>query len=256
MQPTADFYKAAQDCIEQVVRAYRPKLLEAHGKIDPSIKLNATPVTDFDEELEALLKNALSTFDTSIGFYGEESGRTGNKETFWLVDPIDGTESFVRGLPFFRNMVTLINDGHPVFAFVYKPYSDEVYCASEDNGAFKDGVPIHVSSRPLSRTWIDISAPPSEPGSSELIQALIPHINGFRIIGDFTYVTEGKVDAQVLYKSGGGPWDYAPRALLFKEAGGRVTNIGSDAYDYTNNNVLMANPIIFDELMKIIVEAV
>jgi fructose-1,6-bisphosphatase/inositol monophosphatase family enzyme len=85
-----------------------------------------------------------------------------------------------------------------------------------------------------------------------LLEALKPHINGFRIMGEFTYVTEGKVDAQLLYKAGGGPWDYAPRALLFKEAGGRVANLGTNTYDFRNNNVLMANEQVFDELMSII----
>lgn len=255
MQPTADFYKAAQACIEQVVRAYRPKILEAHGKIDPSIKPDATPVTVFDKELEQLLRDALTVFDPSIGIEGEELGISGNRDTFWLVDPIDGTENFVRGLPFVRNMVTLINSNRPVFTLVYRPIADELFIASEGNGSFKDGQPIHVSQRPLDRTWVDLSAPPLKEGSYAITKALLPHIKGYRIIGEFTYVIQGQVDAQLLYKSGGGPWDYAPRALLFKEAGGRVTNLGSDTYDFRNNNVLMANNLVFDDLMKIITEA-
>jgi myo-inositol-1(or 4)-monophosphatase len=256
MQPTADFYTAAQACIEQVVRDYRPKILEAHGKIDPSIKSDATPVTAFDKELEQLMRDALTSFDASIGLEGEELGKSGNQDTFWLIDPIDGTENFVRGLPFVRNMATLITNNRPVFTLVYRPIADELFIASEGGGSFKNGQPIRVSSRPLERTWIDISAPPDKPGSQELIKALIPAINGFRIIGDFTYVCQGQVDAQLLYRSGGGPWDYAPRALLFKEAGGHVSNIGLDTYDFRNNDVLMASPGVFDEIMQTITQAI
>ncbi len=256
MQQTADFYAAAQVCIEKVVRQYRPKILDAYGNIDPSIKPDATPVTLYDQELEQLLRDALTTFDPSIGFEGEELGKSGNEDTFWLIDPIDGTENFVRGLPFVRNMVTLIAGGQPVFAFVYRPITDELFVASDGHGTLKDGKPVSVSQRPLGRTWLDISAPPLQQGFNSIMNAVTPHINGFRVIGEFTYVVEGKVDAQLLYTSGGGPWDYAPRALLFKEAGGRVANLGSDTYDFRNNNVLMANTLVFDDLMKIITETI
>lgn len=256
MQSTADFFTAAQACIEKVVRDYRPIILEAHGKIDPSIKPDATPVTEFDKQLEQNLRDALTAFDSSIGFEGEELGKSGNTDTFWLIDPIDGTESFVRGLPFVRNLVTLISDNKPVFTLVYRPIDDELFIASEGNGATKNGEALHVSNRPLSRAWIDVSAPVTAPGSDILLKALKPHINGFRIIGEFTYAVEGKIDAHLLYKAGGGPWDYAPRALLFREAGGKVANLGTDTYDFRNNDVLMANPAIFDELMNIIVNAI
>ena len=255
MQPTADFYVAAQACIEKVVREYRPTLLGAYGNIDPSIKSDATPVTEFDRELEQLLQDALANFDNSIGFEGEESGKSGNEETFWLVDPIDGTESFVRGLPFVRNMVTLISNNKPVFTFVYRPIADELFIASEGGGTFKNGVPVRVSNRPLSRAWVELSSPLMSESSVAIMQAIRPQISSFRKLGEFVHVAEGKLDATLMYEWGGGPWDCAPRGLLVSEAGGRVANVGKDSYDYRNNDVLMANPIIFDDLMKIIVEA-
>jgi fructose-1,6-bisphosphatase/inositol monophosphatase family enzyme len=255
MQQTADFFTAAQACIEKVVRDYRTTILEAHGKIDPSIKPDATPVTEFDKELEQKLRDALTAFDSSIGFEGEELGKSGNDNTFWLIDPIDGTESFVRGLPFVRNIVTLISNNKPVFTLVYRPIADELFIASEGNGATKNGIALQVSPRSLERTWIDISAPVTAPGSDALLKTLKPYINGFRIMGEFTYVVEGKVDAHLLYKAGGGPWDYAPRALLFKEAGGKVANLGTDTYDFRNNNVLMANEVVFNELMDLITQS-
>lgn len=255
MQPTADFYAAAQVCIEKVVRDYRPKLLEAHGKIDPYIKTDATPVTNFDKELEQLLRDALTTFDSSIGLEGEELGKSGDENTFWLIDPIDGTESFVRGLPFVRNMVTLISNNQPVFTFVYRPIADELFTASLGNGAFKNGQPIHVSTRPLSRAWIELSTPLATQESVAIMQAIKPQVSGCRTIGEFTYVAEGQLDGLLVYNSGGGPWDYAPRALLVSEAGGRVANTGRNTYDFRNSDVLMANPLIFDDLMRIITEA-
>lgn len=256
MQPTADFYVAAQACIEKVVRDYRPTILQAHGKINPAIKPDATPVTEFDKQLEQQLRDALTTFDSTIGFEGEELGKSGNEDTFWLIDPIDGTESFVRGLPFVRNVVTLIDNNQPVFALVYRPITDELIVASKGNGASNNGQAIHVSNRPMSRSWIDLSAPLTSDGAVAIVRAIRPHINGFRTIGEFTYVAQGQVDGQLIYESGGGPWDYAPRALLVQEAGGLVANIGTNSYDFRNNNVLLANPNIFDELMKIVTDTI
>lgn len=255
MRQTVDFYTQAQACIERVVRDYRPKILEAHGKIDPAIKPDATPVTAFDKELEQLLRDELQKFDVSIGFEGEEFGKSGNEQTFWLIDPIDGTESFVRGLPFVRNILTLIDNNEPVFTLVYRPVTDELFTASKGNGAFNNGERITVSNRPLKRAWLELSVPITDPSAVSVTQAVRRQINGFRTMGEFTYVAQGQIDGQLVYKSGGGPWDYAPRALLISEAGGRVANIGSDSYDFRNNDFLATNPVIFDDLMKTITEA-
>lgn len=252
MKPTADFLMQAQACIEQVVRGYRPTLLAAHGKCDPSIKEDATPVTVFDTELEQLLRDALGDFDPAIGFEGEELGKSGNPDTFWLIDPIDGTESFVRGLPFVRNIVTLIDNNEPVFTFVYRPIVDELLIATKGGGAFNNGQPIHVSSRPLSRAWIDLASPVMDDASVAVSQAVRQLVNGYRTVGEFTFVAQGQIDGQLVYKSGGGPWDYAPRALLVSEAGGRVANIGSDTYDFRKKDMLATNPIIFDDIMQAI----
>jgi len=254
MKSTADFFAQAQQCLESVVRPYRRQILAVHGNVEAKIKADSTPVTVLDTELEHLMRQALARFDSSIGFEGEELGKSGNDETFWLLDPIDGTESFIRGLPFVRNMATLIDGGQPVFAFVYNPIKDELFTASKNGGAFKNGQPIHVSKRPLNRSWIEISAPIQKPEVMKAVLAVRKRVNAVSMVREFTLVAEGKLDGQLMYKSGGGPWDYAPRALLAQEAGGKVANIGSDSYDFRNNDILIANPVIFDDLMATVLE--
>lgn len=252
MRQTADYYAQAQTCLEKVIREYRPTLLSAYGNIEPDIKSDNTPVTDLDKALEAKMRQALLEFDGGVKIVGEEQGGDVNTaDTHWLVDPIDGTESFVRGLPFARNMATLIDGGEPVFAFVYKLVTDELYVAGKGQGATRNGEPIHVSSRPLSRAWIELSVP-TIPEIHTMTSAIKRHTAGFRTIGDFTLIPEGKLEAAIVYKSGGGLWDYAPRALLVSEAGGRVGNIGADGYTYRNTDLLLANEIIFDDLMDLI----
>lgn len=255
MKFTGDFYAQAQQCLESVVRPYRRQILAAHGDVSTEYKADTTPVTALDTELEHMMRNALSRFDSSIGFIGEELGSSGNADTFWLVDPIDGTESFIRGLPSVRNMATLIDGGQPVFTFVYKPITDELFIASEGGGAFKNGELIHSSQRPLDRCWMEFAGRLQEPDVYRVFQAARGLVGGVSISHDFTAVAEGKVDCHLIYKHGAADWDYAPRALLISEAGAKVTNIGSDKYDYKNSDTLMANRAIFDELMQTIVAA-
>ncbi len=111
MNVTADFLAGAEECIHAFFMSNRPAVLAAYGNITEDIKNDHTPVTAMDIRLETELRPILEKFAPGIGFEGEETGKTGNSETFWLVDPIDGTESFIRGLPFMRHMVTLIDGG-------------------------------------------------------------------------------------------------------------------------------------------------
>lgn len=256
MEFTNDFFIQAQGCIERVARANRSKILELHGNVEVQLKDDQSVVTDLDKQLEQEFRETLSEFDSSIGFEGEEFGIDGSRETYWLIDPIDGTENFVRGMPHVRNIVTLINQNKPVFAVVYKPITDELYVAAEGEGTYRNGIPVKVSNRPIERAWIEWSSPFSNAETLPIAHAVASRTKGLRVSGEFLLAVEGEMDGIVGYKAGGGPWDYAPRALMMQEAGAKVANIGSDTYDFRNNDFVMANPVIFDDLMAIITENV
>jgi len=182
------------------------------------------------------------------GLHGEEYGKEGNPDTFWLIDPIDGTENYIRGMPNFQNMVTLIDRGEPVFTVVYRPVTDDLYVAAKGEGTYRNGLKIEMKERPISRTQIEFTGNASIEDGPAIWKAVYDKIWNFKM-GDFLLTPEGKLDGQLVYKSKGDIWDFAPRALLISEAGGKVANIGSDRYDYTNNDFLGAHPAIFDELM-------
>lgn len=242
-----EWLKQAEGIITKVLQEARPELLAAHGNIEGEVKEDNSPVTALDKKLEQQLRETLLQFDGGVPVVGEEYGGEANG-THWLVDPIDGTESFIRGLPFFRNMVTLIHDGEPVFAIVYRPTTGDLYTASKGKGARKNGQAIQASNRPLSQSTIDILAAEY---TVPLLQALNGKIRGFKRINEFAYVAEGKVDAMLACSGRSGPWDNAPRGLLLQEAGLRVATIGASGFDYKNDKYLAANPAVFDELMGI-----
>lgn len=252
MNFTNDFFIQAQGCIERVFRSRRQEIIKHHGNIKEDIKSNNTVVTELDMAVERDLRSALEKFDPSIGIEGEEFGVSGSRETYWLIDPIDGTEEFVRGLPFVRNMATLIDQKQPVFTVVYKPIDDEVFVAAKGEGAYLNGAKIKVSNRPSGRAWVEFATDFAGPDKAELAHLLSQKILNLRRLNDFPSVASGKLDGLVCVNGGGGTWDYAPRALLIKEAGGMVANFGSDSYDINNKSFVMANPVIFNDLMDVV----
>lgn len=101
-------------------------------------------VTDADVAVEAL--ESLAREYPQFGFWGEESGQSANQSSRWIVDPIDGTHSFSRGQYFWAISVALEIDQELVMGAVYAPALDDYYCAEKGKGAWKNGLPISVSS--------------------------------------------------------------------------------------------------------------
>jgi myo-inositol-1(or 4)-monophosphatase len=252
MKQTADFLAQAQTCIEKVFKDKRAELVQASGSTEHQFKYDESVVTTFDKDMELELKHALQTLDSGIGYEGEEFGHEGNRQTFWLVDPIDGTESFIRGLPTFRNMVTLIDNGKPVYAVVYRPVSDELFIATQGGGTFVNGKKLVVSQRPIDRVRVEFATKYRNHSVQSVLAALEPKVENIRFTDEFLYVVEGKLDVHLVYKSGTKPWDNAPRMLLLAETGAKVANIGSDDFDYMNSDFLAANPLVFDQIMQCI----
>ncbi len=238
--------------IEQTLRDIRPELLKNHGVIVHDKKEDASVVTELDKRVELELKNALRILDESIGFYGEEFGVEGNTETFWTIDPIDGTEAFIRGMPFCTNMLCLISDGEPQAALIYNFVLDELYTAIKDKGAYLNGIPIYVSSRNIKHACVEFEIKPTSFENREKYFAIPRYSNvKFAAAGfGFCLVASGRIEARVTYDSFGKIWDYAPGVLLVKEAGGYVSNIGTSEYDYKNLNLIASNKHVYNDLVE------
>jgi myo-inositol-1(or 4)-monophosphatase len=259
MKPTADFLNAAEKHIRLCLQDLRPKLLEAHGMIEHELKDDKSVVTKMDVLVETTLRDHLQKLDAGIAFCGEETGSDYSHDTYWLVDPIDGTESFVRGLPFSTNMVALIHDHRPIMSIIYNFFLDEYFLAIKGKGATKDGHPIHVSKRQLDRAYIIVSINGHKhPSAAGLMDALKDKGgNILRMAGagyEFGLVATGAVDARVAYYGTGLPHDFAAGMLLVEEAGGKIGNLGTDKYDLYAPHPIVTNGVIYDELKQFIEE--
>jgi myo-inositol-1(or 4)-monophosphatase len=257
MTPTLDFLRRANDQVHAVLMELQPILLEAQGKIGHKLKDDKSAVTEMDTMVEDRLRQALYSFAPGIPFGGEESGVEYDKPTYWLVDPIDGTEPFIRDLPFATNMVALVDNNQPVLSVIYNFGLNDYYLAIKGQGASRNGHPIQVSERTLDRSFMSVGLSNREVTEGQNLTDRFRHefnvhsVVRFAATGaQMAAVAAGAIEGHVLYKGRAQPWDFAPGALLIQEAGGRVANIGSDTYDVRNTNVVATNAVIFDEVMS------
>lgn len=208
-------------------------------------------VTAFDTEADERIFDALSSFDPSIGFHGEERGASGSSSTFWLVDPIDGTGHFQRGMPFCTTMIALIHQGEVVVSVINDFVRNNTFSAVKGGGAKCDGSSITASDRSLRDAYIayeiDISLPDNMVIMTRL-QASTITLSTINSGWDFAMTAAGKLDGRVMKDPWGAIWDYAPGSLLVAEAGGRVANVGRSTYDYQDSSFLAVSARVFDDL--------
>lgn len=245
-----------REAVLPIIRQVRKTLLPFYGNV-PFMEKNPTGkedlLTELDTKVERFLREEFAKLYPNIDFVGEEDGGDRTKERFWLVDPIDGTTHFVRGLPFCTTMVALIEHGEVIFSAVYDFVNDVMYHAEKGSGAYKNNDSMSVSSRPLRLSRLEVSIQMDDPRRLQSYLALKEksHIfhagaSGFEL----SLVASGKLDGSVHFGPGSKDYDVAPGNLLIKEAGGVVTNIGKRTHDYRNIDFIATNPLIHKELTE------
>jgi len=226
--------------IDKLLKSTREEIMAGYGAIDHDVKHDSTVVTEIDQSIERQITDALLAEYPDIGIHGEEFGKQGNAETYWLIDPIDGTENFVRGLPGITTIIGLMSGGEAVEAYVYDIVNDIVYSAAKGKGAYADTVPIHASVRTVDRATISIGNTITHqyPEISQALKSVgvdyigMHHGSGIKAI----YIAAGKIEGCVYMHNRGGDWDHLPTQLLMTEAGNIVTPLGDSepgAWKYT-----------------------
>ncbi|HSQ41780.1 MAG TPA: inositol monophosphatase family protein, partial [Fibrobacteraceae bacterium] len=192
------------------------------------------------------------------GVRTEESGIEGEgQEWIWIVDPIDGTVNFSRGMPMWGISIALMNQGSPRLAVCYLPRIDEMYTAIQGQGAFCNGVPIHVSATTeLARAVVsngDFNVGPTEgipalnARNLRIFTAQAAKMQRVKSVGSAVvegcFVAAGRLDLYSMTMSY--PWDIAGVSLLVQEAAGRVSMIdGSPLQIRDGAEVLFSNGIL------------
>jgi histidinol-phosphatase len=242
---------AAQAAAE-VIRSLYQRNLQVHTKADKS------PVTEADVRAEEVIRTLLSKRFPSYGFYGEETGTHAmDAENVWLVDPIDGTKSFVRECPFFSTQITLMRQGRFVLGVSSAPAYSELAWAQEGKGAFLNGKAIHVSAvSDLEKSIVssgNLKTLTRSPKRWSAFGDLIQRISRIRGYGDFVHyhlLARGSLD--VVIESDVNILDIAALTVIVREAGGEFTDLDGNPVGLETTTVLATNGVLHSTIRDIL----
>lgn len=231
--------EAARAAAEIIKRYYRQG-------VRVEVKADQSPVTAADVESEQAIRSILSERFPAYGFHGEETGKaSGDGEHVWLVDPIDGTKSFVRECPFFSTQIALMRRGELVLGVSSAPAYDELAWAEKGAGAFLNGQPIEVAeARELSQAIVsagNLKTLARSPGWARFGE-LIQRISRIRGYGDFVHyhlLARGALD--VVIESDVNILDIAALTVIVREAGGIFTDLQGKPVGLETTSVLAAS---------------
>jgi len=210
---------------------------QRRGELTVEFKGTQDVVSAADREVERLVRKRLGALFPGDGVIGEEEGAKGDTASVWIVDPIDGTQNFLRGLPYWTVVLAYVRDGVCELGLTYDPVHDELFTARRGHGAWRDGAAIRCRA-PASpeqacvalsfgfkddwRVYVDMQ--------SEFLARGVD----MRRLGStaliLCHIADGRLD--VLYAPGNQSWDCLAGLLLVQEAGGV-------ACDFLGQNGLM-----------------
>jgi myo-inositol-1(or 4)-monophosphatase len=237
------------------------------GRVESTRKDDDSPVTIADHAAQAAILNAISIRFPHHAVLGEEQiGTTLHSsietaEYCWIIDPIDGTRNFARGMDMYATSVALMREGRPVAGAIHQPGTGHTWSAAPGGGAWMNSTALRNLDRPLDRdSTISLSTVPQH--------RLSPAVRGwlerfvFRNVGSvclhLVWVASGLIDAA--YATHTKLWDFAAAALLIEEAGGVVTDHAGRALwplqvsEYRNQSLplLAGSPTMHRHLLEIL----
>lgn len=230
----------AVDAAEVIIRHYYALGVAVNLKPDDS------PVTIADIESEQAIKRTINAAFPEHGFWGEETGQENTDAAYlWLVDPIDGTKSFVRGYPFFSTQIALMHEGELILGVSNAPLFGERAYALKGEGAYLNAQSVRVSNiQSIKDATLSLGNIGSLAASDQWsrLGGLVQDVNRIRGYGDFYHyhlLASGKID--VVLESDLNILDIAALTIIIREAGGIVTDLEGNAITTATRSLLAAN---------------
>lgn len=196
--------------------------------IDVAQKADASPVTVADFEIEAMVRDRIAQTYPSHGILGEEQDSVNlSAELCWVIDPIDGTKSFISGMPLWGTLIALLKDSRPVFGIIDVPALSERYVSTLGRGTERNGESIRTSNCDELRDCNMFATSPDMFSATEfqVFDSLSRRARFRRFGGDcysYAMLAAGKIDAVI--EAGLKPYDYLPVAPIVTGAGGVMTD--------------------------------
>ncbi|MBJ2120919.1 histidinol-phosphatase [Arthrobacter sp. MSA 4-2] len=239
---------------DQTMSRFRAQDLRVETKPD------LTPVTDADRAAEESIRSQLSRVRPRDAVLGEEFGSTGSGSRRWIIDPIDGTKNFVRGVPVWGTLIALVDEGRPVVGLVSAPALGKRWWAAEGTGAFM-GKSLAAATRlrvsnvsrleDASLSYSSLSGWKARSALPEFVN-LTERVWRTRAYGDFwsyCLVAEGAVD--IACEPELNLHDMAALVPIVTEAGGRFTSLDGTDGPY-GGNALATNGTLHSEVLRML----
>lgn len=245
----------AEALVEPLIEAQAGnRAIEKKGEIDL--------VTEHDRRTEDFIREQLHLALPHHRVVAEEEGASGQGESIWYVDPIDGTTNFAHGHPFYAVSMGLVSKGIPQVGVILAPALGALYWGSRDTGAHRNAAPIAVSETALLRDSLLATGFPYDRWEAEdenlaEHRAVLKRSRGIRRCGaaalDLAFVASGVYDGY--WEQRLSPWDLAAGAFLVELAGGRVSSYSGAEFELESGNLITSNGCIHDELLGVLSEA-
>jgi len=245
----------AQEAEAIAMRYFRTDELRIERKSD------GTAITQADRMVEEMARARVASSGLALDVLGEEMGGDNAKSANtsarprMIIDPIDGTEEFSRGIPTFGTLMAVEQNGEIVAAMVSAPGLHSRWWAYRGEGAYRDGKRLHVSKvTGLSKAMVFSTGtgPSKNASDQEKIRRLLDAARNSRSFGGFwqhMLVAEGAVEVALDWTSK--PWDLAPLGIIVEEAGGRSTNVRGERTIYSGQ-LISTNGWIHEEVLALL----
>lgn len=216
-------------------------------------------VTEVDRGAEAEIVRTIRRYYPDHAVLGEEGGASGDHDTVWIIDPLDGTTNFLHGIPHYAVSIGVVHRGKPEHGVIYAPATNDLFVATAGRGAQLNNRRLRVSrAATLDESLIGTGAPFRD---EDRIATYLPQLGrvleqtaGIRRAGsaalDLAYVACGRLDG--FWELGLKPWDIAAGILMVREAGGVVSEIYGREDVLDTGHVLAGNPRIHDALQGLL----
>ncbi len=208
--------------------------------VSSEIKGDSSPVTAADRACEQLIVDSITREFPDDGILGEEgANRPGQSGRKWIIDPIDGTRDYVRGIPLWAVLIGLEQDEEIVAAAACNPGQGLTVCAAKGSGAWSDDVRMAIADRTDPRQAVLCFNGFNKPGTQPFADRLLPWVRRFGAVRGFG----GSLDAMLLAQGKGdvwidpnaAPWDLAALKLIVEEAGAKFGNFAGENSIYGGN---------------------
>jgi myo-inositol-1(or 4)-monophosphatase len=254
MKSTQDIFLSllpqATEISKEVSRRFFKKPLDQIGMIS---KADASPVTAADLEIESKLRDLIAKNYPEHGIIGEEHGNTNTDAEFvWVLDPIDGTKSFISGVPLFTTLVALLHNGEPMCGAIYQPILDELVWGNNKE-CFFNGKPTRIrntASLADATLLVTDARHVGELHPQAHFNALAADVKFWRTWADgYGYALMATGYADIMLDPIMNPWDIMAAVPVVRGAGGVVSDFtGGDGVH--GKSLIAASPLLHPQVLK------